>query len=196
MPEAVVQGAGADGLVTPVRIEGVFDDPGFIRGLVQRNGPYRTMVSYLPASAVRGGRPAAGDGVPAHFRATWAAGGCPLADGAEVILGARRDEVFGLVYLVGHGGLGTEATADTAVLLPAVTRPEFTAALAGLRTPVRTRSGSEIDDEALWQAFDALAELAACNPKITDAELNPVIVGPPGTGAVGVDAVIRCRGSA
>jgi hypothetical protein len=117
-------------------------------------------------------------------------------DGAEVILGARRDEVFGLVYLVGHGGLGTEATADTAVLLPAVTRPEFTAALAGLRTPVRTRSGSEIDDEALWQAFDALAELAACNPKITDAELNPVIVGPPGTGAVGVDAVIRCRGSA
>jgi acetate---CoA ligase (ADP-forming) len=116
--------------------------------------------------------------------------------GAEVILGARRDEVFGLVYLVGHGGLATEATADTAVLLPAVTRPEFTAALAGLRTPMRTHSGSEIDDEALWRAFDALAELAASNPKITDAELNPVIVGPPGTGAVGVDAMIRCRGSA
>lgn len=61
---------------------------------------------------------------------------------------------------------------------------------------MRTRSGNEIDDEALWQAFDALAELAASNPKITDAELNPVIVGPPGTGAVGVDAMIRCRGSA
>jgi hypothetical protein len=85
MPEAVVQGAGAAGLVTPIRIDAVFDDPGVIRRLVQRNGPYRTMVSYLPASAVRG-EPAAGDGVPAHFRATWAAGGCPLADGAEVIL--------------------------------------------------------------------------------------------------------------
>ena len=116
--------------------------------------------------------------------------------GAEVILGARRDEVFGLVYLVGHGGLGAEAAADTAVLLPTATRPEFIAAMSGLRTPVRTRSGSEIDDEALWQAFQALAGLVASNPHITDAELNPVIVGPPGTGAVGVDAVIRCRGSA
>ena len=86
MPEAMVQGAGAAGLVTPIRIEGVFDDPGFIRGLVQRNGPYRTMVSYLPASAVRGGQPAAGDGVPAHFRATWAAGGRALVNRAEVIL--------------------------------------------------------------------------------------------------------------
>lgn len=116
--------------------------------------------------------------------------------GAEVILGARRDEVFGLVYLVGHGGLGAEAIADAAILLPEVTRPEFIAALTDLRSPVRTRSGGEIDDEALWRAFQALAGLAAGNPKITDAELNPVIVGPPGTGAVGVDAVIRCRGSA
>ena len=86
MPEAVVQGAGAARLVTPIRVDAVFDDPGVIRRLVQRNGPYQTMASYLPASAVRGGQPAAGDGVPAHFRATWAAGGRPLAAGAEVIL--------------------------------------------------------------------------------------------------------------
>jgi len=86
MSQDVMHGAGAAGLVTPVRVDGVFDDPGVIRRLVQRNGPYPTMVSYLPASAVRGGQPAAGDGVPAHFRATWAAGGRPLAAGAEVIL--------------------------------------------------------------------------------------------------------------
>ncbi len=86
MPEAVAQGTGAAGLVTPIRIDSVFDDPDVIRRLVQRHGPYRTMASYLPASAVRGGHPAAGDGVPAHFRATWAAGGRPLVDGAEVIL--------------------------------------------------------------------------------------------------------------
>jgi hypothetical protein len=86
MPEAVVQGGSAARLVTPVRVDAVFDDPGVIRRLVQRNGPYETMVSYLPASAVRGGQPAAGDRVPAHFRATWAAGGRPLAAGAEIIL--------------------------------------------------------------------------------------------------------------
>jgi hypothetical protein len=86
MHEAVVPGAGDAGLVSPIRIDGVFDDPGVIRRLVQRNGPYRMMVSYLPASAVRDGQPAAAGGVPAHFRATWAAGGRPLVDGTEVIL--------------------------------------------------------------------------------------------------------------
>src|SRR5580700_6948205 len=86
MPEVVAHGAGAAGLATPIKVDGVFNDPGVIRRLVQRNGPYRTMVSYLPVSAVRGGQPAAGDGVPAHFRSTWAAGGRPLVDGAEVIL--------------------------------------------------------------------------------------------------------------
>jgi hypothetical protein len=90
MPEVEEQGAAAARLATPIRIDGVFDDPDVIRRLVQRNGPYRTMVSYLPASAVRGSQPAAGDGVPAHFRATWAAGGRPLVDGAEAILHNAR----------------------------------------------------------------------------------------------------------
>ena len=90
MPEVAVQGAGAAGLVTPIRIDGVFDDPGVIRRLVQSSGPYRTMASYLPASAVRGGQPAADDDVPAHFRATWAAGGRPLVAGAEIILDNPR----------------------------------------------------------------------------------------------------------
>jgi hypothetical protein len=86
MRELVAHRARAAGLATPIRIDDVFDDPGVIRRLVQRNGPYQTMVSYLPCSAVRAGQPAPGDGVPAHFRATWAAGGRPLVDGAEAIL--------------------------------------------------------------------------------------------------------------
>ena len=86
MPEVRVQPAGGAGLAAPIRVNGVFDDPGAIRRMVQRNGPYRTMASYLPDSAVRGRRATAGEGVPPHFRATWAAGGRPLVDGAEVIL--------------------------------------------------------------------------------------------------------------
>jgi hypothetical protein len=86
MPEVKEQGARPAGLVTPGRVDGVFEDPGAIRRLVQRNGPYRTMASYLPDSAVRGRQASAGEGVPPHFRATWAAGGRPLAAGAEVIL--------------------------------------------------------------------------------------------------------------
>jgi hypothetical protein len=86
MPEVKEHAAGTAGLATPIRIDGAFDDPGVIRRLVQRNGPYQTMASYLPAAAVRGRQATAGEGVPPHFRATWAAGGRPLAAGAEVIL--------------------------------------------------------------------------------------------------------------
>lgn len=115
---------------------------------------------------------------------------------AEVILGARRDEVFGLIYLLGRGGLTAEATADTAVLLPPVSRADFDAALAGLRTPVRTRSGDAIDEDAAWQAFTGLVRLVLSDPTVTDAELNPVLVGPAGSGAVAVDAVIRGHATA
>jgi hypothetical protein len=86
MPEVTEQGARPAGLATPIRVDGVFDDPGAIRRLVQRNGPYRTMASYLPDSAVRGRQATAGEGVPPHFRATWAAGGRALVDEADIIL--------------------------------------------------------------------------------------------------------------
>jgi hypothetical protein len=86
MPEIRQRRARTAGLVTPIRVDAVFDDPGAIRRLVELNGPYRTMASFLPDSAVRGRRATAGEGVPPHFRATWAAGGRTLVDGAEVIL--------------------------------------------------------------------------------------------------------------
>jgi hypothetical protein len=86
MPGTAMPVPGAS-LATPFKIDDVFDDPAVIRRLVQRNSPYRTMASYLPSSALRDGQSAADDGVRAHFRATWAAAGLLLADGAEAILG-------------------------------------------------------------------------------------------------------------
>jgi hypothetical protein len=90
MPEVGERGAGTAGLATPIRVDGVFDDPGVVRRLVQRSGPYRTMSSYLPASAVRGRQATAGEGVPPHFRATWATEGRALAAGTEGILHNAR----------------------------------------------------------------------------------------------------------
>jgi len=37
-----------------IRIEKVFDDPSAVRALVEQNGPYRAMASYLPVSATSG----------------------------------------------------------------------------------------------------------------------------------------------
>jgi hypothetical protein len=71
-----------------IRIERAFDDPQAVRALVEKNGPYRALASYLPVSATRGDREASaehGRTLP-WFRATWAANGRPLVKGAELIL--------------------------------------------------------------------------------------------------------------
>jgi len=73
------------GLVKPLRIEHVFDDPLAIRRMVEGHGPYPAMASYLPA-ATRDGQPGSAEGVLPWFRGTWAAHGRPLVHGAEVIL--------------------------------------------------------------------------------------------------------------
>lgn len=75
----------------PIGIDRVFDDPGAVRALVERQGPYRAMASYLPVSAIRGERATTADGgtLP-WFRATWAAKGQPLLDGVAAILENER----------------------------------------------------------------------------------------------------------
>jgi hypothetical protein len=73
--------------MTAIRIDKVFQDPGAVRALVERQGPYRALASYLPVSATRGVQANAADGgtLP-WFRGTWAANGRPLVDGAKLIL--------------------------------------------------------------------------------------------------------------
>ncbi|HEV2242731.1 MAG TPA: hypothetical protein VGR98_16935 [Streptosporangiaceae bacterium] len=117
MPGVRGQGNNA-GLVTPIRVDGVFDDPGEVRRLVERNAPYPTMASFLPDSAVRGRRAMAGEGVPPHFRATWAAGGRALADGAEVIL--RNPRLLGAAsQLFGAEVIPTTVAVNVSAPMPA-----------------------------------------------------------------------------
>ncbi len=81
MPEGRKLGAVAE-IGRPIKVDKVFDDPDAIRRLVESNGPYRMMSSYLPKRAVSGQAPA----VLPWFRGTWAAAGRPLVDGADAIL--------------------------------------------------------------------------------------------------------------
>jgi hypothetical protein len=65
-------------IAKPIRIEPAFDDPDMVRALFKRNGPYHTIVEYIPQ---RPDQP-----VLPYFRGNWAVGGTPLVDGAETIL--------------------------------------------------------------------------------------------------------------
>jgi hypothetical protein len=72
-------------ITTVIKVESAFDDPPALRALIERNGPYRTMTSYLPSSALAAQRSGVA-GSPMHFRGMWALNGRALVEGAEAVL--------------------------------------------------------------------------------------------------------------
>ena len=119
-----------------------------------------------------------------------------IADGvAEVLVGMTVDPQFGQVLVLGAGGVLTELLQDSVPLLPPFTP---TAIESGLR---RLRIGKLLDGyrgkppgdvPALVQAVLACTRYAEANlARLVELDINPVIVRPPGRGAVAVDALIR-----
>jgi acyl-CoA synthetase (NDP forming) len=112
----------------------------------------------------------------------------------ELALGGRVDAQFGPVILVGTGGTDIETHDDVAVLLPPVTLDEVADALGQLKISrvlrgTRARAPSDID--AYCKMAVALGEMILANADhIRSIDLNPVLVGPAGKGALVADAVI------
>ena len=110
---------------------------------------------------------------------------------AELILGLRRDPVFGATLTLGLGGVTAELLADTVTLVAPVTREEIAQALRGLRLwPMldgwRGRPVPAIG--AAIEAAMALQAMMAGDPGLCEIEVNPLIVTR--DRAVAVDAVI------
>ncbi len=117
-----------------------------------------------------------------------------MASGVEIILGMKRDPTWGPLFMVGSGGIYAEILRDTIWEIPPVT-PE-----AALRTLERLRIWPILNGARGQKPADvrALAELIASYSEalvrdgswITGMDLNPVIVGPEGSGAYVVDVAI------
>jgi hypothetical protein len=75
-------------LARPIKIDGVFDDPVSIRAMVETNGPYPSIASYLPASATKTAGETQLDSETSMpwFRGNWAVNGQPAFAGVEEIL--------------------------------------------------------------------------------------------------------------
>ena len=116
----------------------------------------------------------------------------PMAPaGVELIVGGRRDALFGPVVLVGIGGILAEVLNDVAVLLAPAPEAEIRRRLEGLRGApilrgVRGRPGVDLD--ALVALVAGVGRLLAADPSIVEIDLNPVIAGP--RGALAVDALV------
>jgi len=119
-----------------------------------------------------------------------------VGDGvAEVLIGLRVDPQFGLVLVLGAGGVLTELLHDSVTLLPPFTAGNITSALARLRAAhllrgFRGRPAADVP--ALVETALACTRYALANlERFIELDLNPVIARPHGRGAVAVDALIR-----
>ncbi len=122
-----------------------------------------------------------------------------VGDGvAEIILGITRDPVFGLVLLVGAGGVLTELLADKALFLLPVSAAELRARLPKLkvwRLLEGYRGQPPGDREALVQAILALARRAEAEAaSLLECDVNPLMVRPEGRGVIAVDALVSIDG--
>jgi acyl-CoA synthetase (NDP forming) len=116
---------------------------------------------------------------------------------AEIIIGALRDPVAGLVLTVGAGGILVELLDDSALITLPASAEAISAAVSGLRIKTlldgyRGSPGGDI--EALEQAIASVAAYLVANADaIEELDINPALVLPEGEGVVAVDALIRRR---
>jgi acetyltransferase len=106
--------------------------------------------------------------------------------GLEVIVGLKRDPVFGPVVLAGMGGVWTELLHDAAVRLAPVDDTEALEMLQGLQSaPLLAgfRGAPPRDRRALAALITRVSLLALEYPELTELDLNPVLVLPEGKGA-------------
>ena len=111
---------------------------------------------------------------------------------AEVLLGLRRDPVYGVTLTLGMGGVTAEVLADTGTLVLPVTEAQVLEAAKGLRLwPLLDgyRGRPRADMAAVAAMAVRLGALMLGDERLEEIEINPVMVRE--TGAVAVDALVR-----
>ncbi|EJM69133.1 acetate--CoA ligase family protein [Pseudomonas sp. GM55] len=112
---------------------------------------------------------------------------------AELIVGIKRENDFGLALVIGTGGILVELLKDSRSLLLPTTDGAIRNALLSLRSApllqgFRGRESADLD--ALVTAIRAVADYACENAaQLLELDVNPLLVGAHGTTAV--DALIR-----
>jgi len=112
--------------------------------------------------------------------------------GLELIVGARWDPQFGPTVLVGGGGVTAEVLRDVQVELAPISRARAIALLGQLRiAPLLSgyRGEPRRDVEAVAELVAAVSALiAAGGGRLSELDLNPVVVYPEGEGCLILDA--------
>ena len=109
------------------------------------------------------------------------------ASGAELVIGMRRDPMFGPIIMLGLGGIFVEALKDVAFARAPILRndvPLMIDSLQGKAVFEGVRGQPPVDVETLTDVLVALSQLAIEHPEIIEIDLNPVFASPDGLTAV------------
>jgi len=186
-PEEV--GAVADGLGYPLVAKAVAP------GLIHKSDVGGVILGLESADDVRAAVATLGERLRAHGQELEAVLlQRQVSEGLEAFVGVSTDRTFGPLIVCGLGGVFVELLKDVAFRLPPVTDLDATAMLAQLRTgPLLDgyRGGPAGDRAALEAIVQRVSAVVEIIPELTDLDMNPIKVLPPGRGAVVVDARIR-----
>lgn len=119
-------------------------------------------------------------------------------DAVELVVGLQRDATFGMVVMLGMGGITLEVTPDVAFRKAPVTRDEALDMLASLRgSPLldEVRGRPAVDRVAVADLVAAVSEMGARQAdRIAELDINPVRAS--AEGATAVDWLLVTTGRA
>ena len=105
----------------------------------------------------------------------------------EMIVGMRKDPIFGPIVMVGLGGVFVEVFKDAAFARAPLSNADAHHMLEcfdGKAVLDGVRGADAVDREALARLLVAVGDLALEHPEIEELDLNPVFAGPNGVIAV------------
>jgi acetyltransferase len=115
------------------------------------------------------------------------------AEGIELIVGAKKDPVFGAVMMVGAGGITAEVLADRALELPPLNERLARRMVDSLRIKpllygFRGRQAVNIDQ--LVEILMRFSYLISENPAIAELDVNPLLVTAQGVTALDARVIL------
>ncbi len=119
-----------------------------------------------------------------------------VGKGREVILGMSRDPQFGPMLMFGLGGVFVEVMEDVSFHLAPITSAEAMSMLKSTRSYrllAGFRGEAKVDITVLAEALQRISQLVTDFPQISELDINPFMVGPPGEESVVADARIQLQ---
>jgi acetate---CoA ligase (ADP-forming) len=117
-----------------------------------------------------------------------------IPQGREVILGAKRDNVFGPTVMFGLGGIFVEVFKDVTFALAPVTAHRAASMVRGVKAYeilAGARGAEAADVAGIEECIRRLGQLVADHPRITELDINPLLVGSAEDGNTVADVRIR-----